>query len=192
MTTKDEATIPKAGIDAAITTEHDLQHEYDKYNRAEMMQSYGASERQIETMLKESNEMNTYRASTPRLEPAVAQKAPDAAVPCRSAELMDGKLVKGRSGWQVETCFPLPDGRELSFSTSKRHDGSLCTTASVSKRDGLGRTFVVFQDYMKTIRREKVRCTAKTVQAQHLDALKDKDIVMAEVKAQYYPEGEAS
>ena len=40
------------------TTEHDLQHEYDKYRRAEMMQSYGASERQIETMLKESDEMN--------------------------------------------------------------------------------------------------------------------------------------
>ena len=101
---------------------------------------------------------------------------------------MDGVLVKGRSGWQVETCFPLPDGRELSFSTSKHHDGSLCTTASVSKR----RTFLMFQDYMKTIRREKVRCTNKTVQAQHLDALKDKDIVMAEVKAQYYPEGETS
>ena len=105
---------------------------------------------------------------------------------------MDGVLVKGRSGWQVETCFPLPDGRELSFSTSKRHDGLLCTAASVSKRDGVCRNFVMFQDYWKTIRREKVRCTDKTVQAQHLDALKDKDIVMAEVKAQYYPEGEAS
>ena len=104
---------------------------------------------------------------------------------------MDGVLVKGRSGWQVETCFPLPDGRELSFSTSKRHDGYLCTIASVSKCDGPFRTFEMFQDYMKTIRREKVRCTDKTVQAQHLDALKDKDIVMAEVKAQYYPEGEA-
>lgn len=100
---------------------------------------------------------------------------------------MDGVLVKGRSGWQVETCFPLPGGRELSFSTSKRHDGTLCTTASVSKVHGLCRTFVMFQDYMETIRREKVRCTAKTVQAQHLDALKDKDAIMAEVKAQYYP-----
>ena len=105
---------------------------------------------------------------------------------------MDGVLVKGRSGWQVETCFPLPDDRELSFSTSKRHDGSLCTTARVSKSVGVGRIFVMFQDYTKTIRREKVRCTAKTVQAQHLDALKDKAIVMAEVKAQYYHEGEAS
>ena len=106
--------------------------------------------------------------------------------------LYEGVLYKGRNGWQVRTCFPLPDGRELSFSTSKRHDGLLCTTASVSKRDGMFRTFVMFQDYMKTILREKVRCTAKTVQAQHLDALKYKDIVMAEVKAQYYPEGEAS
>ena len=105
--------------------------------------------------------------------------------------MSDGVLYKGRSGWQVETRFPLPDGRELSFSTSKRPDGTLCTTASVSKRDGLCRTFVMFQDYMKTIRREKVRCTDKTVQAQHLDALKDKDAIMAEVKAQYYPEGEA-
>ena len=55
------------------TTEHDLQHEYDKYRRAELMQSYGASERQIKTMLKESDEMNT---STPRREPAVPPKAP--------------------------------------------------------------------------------------------------------------------
>ncbi len=105
---------------------------------------------------------------------------------------MDDTLVKGLRGWEAETCLPLPDGRELSFSTRKWRDGSLCTTARVSKRDGLGRTFVLFQDYLKTIRREEVRCTAKTVQAQHLDALKDKDIVMAEVKAKYYPEGEAS
>ena len=104
---------------------------------------------------------------------------------------MDGVLYKGRNGWQMETCFPLPGGRELSFSTSKRHDGTLCTTASVSKLEGSFRTFVMFQDYSKIIRREKVRCTDKTVQAQHLDALKDKDIIMAEVKAQYYPEGEA-
>lgn len=45
------------------TTEHDLKHEYDKYLSAELMQVYGASESQIETMLKESDEMNTSRAS---------------------------------------------------------------------------------------------------------------------------------
>lgn len=90
----------------------------------------------------------------------------------------------------METSFPLPGGRELTFNTGKRHDGTLCTTAKVVKRDGLCRTFVVFQDYMKTIRCETVRCTAKIVQAQHRVALKDKDTVMAEVMAQYYPEGE--
>ena len=58
------------------TTEHDLQHEYDKYRRAEMRQSYGASERQIKTMLKESDEMNTYRASTHWLEPDEDTNAP--------------------------------------------------------------------------------------------------------------------
>lgn len=40
------------------TTEHDLQHEYDKYLRVEVMRTYGAPERQIETMLKESDGMN--------------------------------------------------------------------------------------------------------------------------------------
>lgn len=104
--------------------------------------------------------------------------------------LYEGALYKGRNGWQVETSFPLPGDRELIFNTGKRHDGTLCTTAKVVKRDGLVRTFVVFQDYMKTLRREAVRCTAKIVQAQHRVALKDKDTVMAEVMAQYYPEGE--
>jgi hypothetical protein len=104
---------------------------------------------------------------------------------------MDSVLIKTGNGWKMETCFDLPDGRELSFRTGKRHDGFLCTTASVSKRDGMFRTFVMFKDYMKTLRGENVRCTEKNVRAQHIDALKDKDIIMAEVKAQYYPEGEA-
>ena len=104
--------------------------------------------------------------------------------------LYEGALYKGRNGWQVETTFPLPGGRELTFNTSKRHDRTLCTTAKVSQRDGSFLTFVRFQDYLRTLRREAVRCTAKTVQAQHRDALKDKDTVMAEVMAQYYPEGE--
>ena len=101
-------------------------------------------------------------------------------------KMMDGVPVKGRRGWQMETCFQLPDDRELCFSTHKRYDGSLCTQAIVSKCSGQSRSFVVFEDYMKTIRLENVRCTRKAVQAQHLDALKDKDIVMAEVKAKYY------
>lgn len=99
-----------------------------------------------------------------------------------------GALYKGRNGWQVETSFPLPGDRELIFNTGKRHDGTLCTTAKVVKRDGLFHTFVVF--HTKTLRREAVRCTAKIVQAQHRVALEDKDTVMAEVMALYYQERE--
>lgn len=98
--------------------------------------------------------------------------------------LYEGALYKGRNGWKVETSFPLPGDRELNFNTSKRHDGTLRTTASVIKRDGVCLIIVMFQ---KTLRHEAVRCTAKTVQAQHRDALKDKDTVMAEVMALYYP-----
>ena len=66
------------------TTEHDLQHEYDKYRRAEMMQAYGASERLIETMLKESDEMCT---SIPMHAPAIPPKAPPppCTAPCSRA-----------------------------------------------------------------------------------------------------------
>ena len=104
---------------------------------------------------------------------------------------MDSVLLRGLHGWQMETCFPLPDGRELVFRTSKRHDGCLCTTARVSKCDGMFRTFVMFQDYLKTLRCKHTRCTEKNVQAQHLDVLQYKDSIMAEVQAHYYPEGEA-
>ena len=102
---------------------------------------------------------------------------------------MDSVLINSSNGWQMETCFPLPDGREISFRTSKRHDGLLCTTASVIKRDGMFRKFVMFQDYMKTVRCERVRCTEKNVQAQHLDVLKYRDAIMDEVEAHYHPEG---
>ena len=104
---------------------------------------------------------------------------------------MSTYIKKGANGWQAETCFPLPENRELRFRTSKRYDGTLSTTASVSRIDGSFRVHEVYQDYMATIRVERVRCTEKAVTAQHLDALKDKDIVMAEVKAKYYTEGEA-
>ena len=72
------------------TTEHDLQHEYDKYRRAELMQSYGASERQIETMLKESDEMYT---STPRREPARYQPRSHAADIDDAADAPDAPAI---------------------------------------------------------------------------------------------------
>lgn len=49
------------------TTEHELQHEYDQYRRAEMMRAYGASERQIDSTLKEHDMNPDYpRAKAPQ------------------------------------------------------------------------------------------------------------------------------
>lgn len=68
------------------TTEQDLQHGYDKYRRAELMQTHGASERQIETMLKESDEMNTLRVFATGLDAPVPQaptpQPPQCPAPC--------------------------------------------------------------------------------------------------------------
>ena len=51
-----------------------------------MMQSYGASERQIETMFKESDEMYTH---TPMREPAVPPKAPPPPCPAQCNRAAD-------------------------------------------------------------------------------------------------------
>ena len=63
------------------TTEHDLQHEYDKYLRVEVMRTYGASERQIETMLKESDGMNN-PYTMPVLDGVSAPVPPKCPAPC--------------------------------------------------------------------------------------------------------------
>lgn len=68
------------------TTEQDILHEYAKYRRAELMQAHGASERQIETMLKESDEMNTNLTSALWLDTTVLKaptpQAPQCPAPC--------------------------------------------------------------------------------------------------------------
>ena len=64
-----------------------------------MMQSYGASERQIETMFKESDEMNTY---TTMCEPAVPPKAPppprnSAADPAERVAMIQQELAEAEA-----------------------------------------------------------------------------------------------
>ena len=87
MTTKRRSAHTESGNRRRTnTTEHDLQHEYNKYRRAVMMQAYGASERLIETMLKETDEMNT---STPMREPAVPPKAPPPPCPAPCSRAAD-------------------------------------------------------------------------------------------------------
>lgn len=75
------------------TTEHDLQHEYRKYRSAELMHSHGASERQIETMLKEVEEMNPHRESVPVPKAPVWQAQPCPA-PCNRSGDPAGRVAQ--------------------------------------------------------------------------------------------------
>ena len=80
---------------------------------------------------------------------------------------MEVSVSKGIHGWRAETCIELPNDRELCILTSKRHDGRLTSTATVSKRDGMWSTHIVFEDFSQTLTSSDLRCTAKNVQAQH-------------------------
>lgn len=81
-----------------------------------------------------------------------------------------------RNGWTATTNLDMPEAGERRFMqvrTSKRHDGSLTTTASVNQRneDGSGYIHAVFLDFYKTVATEKVRCTEKAVTEQHAKVL---------------------
>ena len=87
--------------------------------------------------------------------------------------------------WTSKTQIKLPNDYILEFSTSKRSNGVLSTTANVHKLEGNFMTHRMFQDYSKQITAEKVRVTEKAVRAQHALALQSLEQVLSEVKAQY-------
>ena len=76
----------------------------------------------------------------------------------------------------AETNIDMPEIGERRFlrvNTSKRSDGLLTTSVSVSERnaDGSGYTHALFRDFFKTVLKEKVRCTEKAVAKQHEQVL---------------------
>lgn len=76
-----------------------------------------------------------------------------------------------RDGWTARTEVPLEDDREIHLSTYKDYTGKLVTRAQVGVAKANSFTFVIFQDYHKTLAANKVRCTAKAVTQQHENAL---------------------
>lgn len=105
---------------------------------------------------------------------------------------MEVSVSKGIHGWRAETCIELPNDRELCILTSKRHDGRLTSTATVSKRDGMWCSHTVFEDFAQTLTRSDLRCTEKNVRAQHDMVLTTIDSIKERVTAHYATkEGEA-
>ena len=91
-------------------------------------------------------------------------------------------VYKGHYGWCAETDIPVGE-RVVRITTMKRSNGMLATTASAGKQDGYSFTFVVFEDFSKTLCLQKVRCSEKTVRLQHSQV--DTTALVAEVESYY-------
>ena len=89
---------------------------------------------------------------------------------------------KGYHGWTAESEVTVGD-RIVKITTMKRSNGLLATTATAGKKDGMFFTFMMFQDFTKTLLQEKARCTEKSVRLQH--SLIDTAALAAEVEAFY-------
>ena len=70
--------------------------------------------------------------------------------------------------WCAEDEVAINDGRILKVTTMKRHNKSLATTVTAGKRDGNFFTYVVFQDFSKTVLATRpARITQGAVTEQH-------------------------
>lgn len=92
-----------------------------------------------------------------------------------------------RLGWQARTFIDMGfNNRYLEIMTSKRFDGYLSTTATVCKKEDGCISFLLFQDYSKTLAKTKTRVTEKSVLLQHHSF--DWDAVMEEAMGSYAQE----
>lgn len=95
-------------------------------------------------------------------------------------------VKRNRDGLEAETRIPLGfDRRELRITTSKGSRG-VYTGALVVQVTDRGFTFVLCQDYRKTLAQDKAaRATEKTIRTMHAAVLANVDAVVAEAKAFY-------
>jgi hypothetical protein len=96
-----------------------------------------------------------------------------------------------RTGWRAETKIQLGDGWQLNITTRKHHDGSLVSFASVDRKERGFLTHRMFADYSRNIiRRYNLRCTDKTIQALHDEALSHMENLMLDILAHYQAQEE--
>ena len=84
------------------------------------------------------------------------------------------RVNKGRSGWQARSLIPLGfDRRDIEVRTYKGGDGVLRSMLQVIQHhtDGLSYSFMVFQDYNRTLRQERTTATEAAVRRAHQSAL---------------------
>jgi len=100
-------------------------------------------------------------------------------IPSKTYATLTGKEKR------IETTAALAGGRQLSLTTHKTFTGELVTRASVGIVDNGFVKYLMGHDYNRQFHREKVRVTAKNIQAQHYKYLADLDQI-AEDATRYY------
>lgn len=101
---------------------------------------------------------------------------------------MKSFIYKDGRGWVAQTDVVHGD-RVLRIYTGKRSNGQLATTVTAGKSDGIGFSFIMFQDYNKVVMSsDKGRCTEKSVRTQHDLVLDILDTIRAEVDSFYTQE----
>ena len=100
---------------------------------------------------------------------------------------MDYQLSRNfRNNWEARSDIPLPSDRVLEVVTTKRSNGRLMTTATVTRRAGGFREHVVFQDFCKTIAvGDASRITEKAVRLLHEGALQNIQPVLDAIDLHY-------
>jgi len=102
---------------------------------------------------------------------------------------MNTQIFKGRDGWEATTNIDLDGGQTAQITTCKRYNGKIETHVSVGtiKRDANFTSFThaIFSDYSKCFASDKMRCTDKSVNAQHQFVLNSWETIKADIVVFY-------
>jgi len=96
---------------------------------------------------------------------------------------------KPRTGWNAETYYDFDGDRKLSLHTSRAERVGISTFASVALHKEGFTTFVIFQDYGKTVLRSGARATEKAIATLHAEAQALLPHIIADAKVHYAEKG---
>ena len=99
---------------------------------------------------------------------------------------MKFEIEKSVHGWRAQTEFHLKDNRYLHYTTMKRSNGMVVTTANVVHAENGMNVFMPFSDFNVYVLSAKIeRVTVKAIREHHHKAVMKHEEVMAKLKAHY-------
>ena len=98
---------------------------------------------------------------------------------------MNTATYKSHYGWKSETAIDIGNCQEIRIVTMKRFGGALVTNAQCVRVEGDMISHMLFSDFSKSYKNVVVRCTEKTVLAQHTEVLDQIEQIKADCAAFY-------